>query len=148
MAYQSETQIQEAVQDYFQRRKDYDDTLAQIEERWVPIVYNDVAEGYYVSNHGRVMSLKSRKIKIHHISKNGLHFVDLMKPDKRTKVRCSVGKLVAMAFVPIPEDLIRQNYTPYTLRVLHKNSLPDCNAPFNLKWGTNYDCRLAGLKKK
>jgi len=82
---------------------------------------------YQVSNYANVRSLRFGKIKIikSHKDKLGYKHIRLRKDGKRKMYL--VHRLVAMAFIPNPDNLPIIN---------HKDENPDNNSPENLEWCT------------
>ena len=101
-----------------------------MEELWKPIGY----EGYEVSNLGRVKSYKYDKIngKIMKPYKNtkGYLQIDLQLDGRKreNRVHLSVHRLVAIAFIPNPDNLPQVN---------HKDEDKTNNCVDNLEWCTN-----------
>lgn len=101
-----------------------------MEEIWKPIGY----EGYEVSNLGRVKSYKYNKIngKIMKPYKNtkGYLQIDLQIDGRKreNRVHLSVHRLVAIAFIPNPDNLPQVN---------HKDEDKTNNCVDNLEWCTN-----------
>lgn len=101
-----------------------------MEEIWKPIGY----EGYEVSNLGRVKSYKYDKIngKIMKPYKNtkGYLQIDLQLDGRKreNRVHLSVHRLVAIAFIPNPDNLPQVN---------HKDEDKINNCVDNLEWCTN-----------
>ena len=101
-----------------------------MEEIWKPIGY----EGYEVSNLGRVKSYKYDKIngKIMKPYKNtkGYLQIDLQLDGRKreNRVHLAVHRLVAMAFIPNPDNLPQVN---------HKDEDKTNNCVDNLEWCTN-----------
>lgn len=101
-----------------------------MEEIWKPIGY----EGYEVSNLGRVKSYKYDKIngKIMKPYKNtkGYLQIDLQLDGRKreNRVHLSVHRLVAIAFIPNPDNLPQVN---------HKDENKTNNCVDNLEWCTN-----------
>ena len=101
-----------------------------MEEIWKPIGY----EGYEVSNLGRVKSYKYDKIngKIMKPYKNtkGYLQIDLQLDGRKreNRVHLSVHRLVAIAFIPNPDNLPQVN---------HKDEDKTNNCVDNLEWCTN-----------
>ena len=101
-----------------------------MEEIWKPIGY----EGYEVSNLGRVKSYKYDKIngKIMKPYKNtkGYLQIDLQIDGRKreNRVHLSVHRLVAIAFIPNPDNLPQVN---------HKDEDKTNNCVDNLEWCTN-----------
>lgn len=101
-----------------------------MEEIWKPIGY----EGYEVSNLGRVKSYKYDKIngKIMNPYKNtkGYLQIDLQLDGRKreNRVHLSVHRLVAIAFIPNPDNLPQVN---------HKDEDKTNNCVDNLEWCTN-----------
>lgn len=101
-----------------------------MEEIWKPIGY----EGYEVSNLGRVKSYKYDKIngKIMKPYKNtkGYLQIDLQLDGRKreNRVHLAVHRLVAIAFIPNPDNLPQVN---------HKDEDKTNNCVDNLEWCTN-----------
>ena len=101
-----------------------------MEEIWKPIGY----EGYEVSNLGRVKSYKYDKIngKIMNPYKNtkGYLQIDLQLDGRKSenRVNLSLHRLVAIAFIPNPDNLPQVN---------HKDEDKTNNCVDNLEWCTN-----------
>lgn len=101
-----------------------------MEEIWKPIGY----EGYEVSNLGRVKSYKYDKTngKIMKPYKNtkGYLQIDLQLDGRKreNRVHLSVHRLVAIAFIPNPDNLPQVN---------HKDEDKTNNCVDNLEWCTN-----------
>lgn len=98
------------------------------EEKWLPVVgYEDL---YMVSNYGRIYSIpndnKVGGILKHHVdNKSGYHFIILSKNHK--KFNTSVHRLVAIAFIPNPDNKPTVN---------HIDGNKDNNNVDNLEWAT------------
>ena len=100
-------------------------------EYWKPVVGY---EGHYqVSNWGRVKSIKFGKGRILKpgTNKDGYLQVDLCKNNKSKTFR--VNRLVAEAFLEIPEELRHLEGTRY-LQVNHKDENKQNNVVTNLEW--------------
>lgn len=95
------------------------------DELWKPI--NDIPD-YWVSDYGRVYSVKKRKFINGSPGKGGHIDHGLYRDGKR--YREYRHRLVAEAFVENPRDL------PV---VRHMDNDPSNNMPWNLKWGTDGD---------
>ena len=89
---------------------------------------------YQISNKGRVKSLVNNIIMIPNISNRGYYRIDLRKKGKTT--RYSLHRLVAKAFIPIPQELLDQGYTYDTLQVNHLDENKLNNHYTNLEWCT------------
>ena len=117
----------------------------EINEQWKPIIYHGENTHYMVSSFGRIMSTK--------VAGNGYIKIrdKILKPVKvgnyltislcinKNVVREYIHRLVAIAFIPIPQDLISKGYTYDTLEVNHilggkKNKMN--NSVSNLEWAT------------
>lgn len=85
-----------------------------------------IVEGYKVSNFGRVISWKKRLVLKPRSNANGYKEVDLGEH------RFRVHRLVAMAFIPNPENKPQVN---------HINSLRMDNRACNLEWCTDLENR-------
>lgn len=101
-------------------------------------------EGYQVSNLGNVRSFKYGKMRFLKpcSDKNGYLIVTLYKNSSSKK--CKVHRLVAMAFIPNPNNLSMVN---------HKDENPSNNIVSNLEWcnasyNNNYGTRNERISKK
>ena len=85
---------------------------------------------YKISNYGKVLGVKRNKILKNSIDRRGYSYVSLYKD--RTEKRTTIHRLVALTFVPNPEN------KPY---VCHKVAISNGgdNSVNNLYWGTVQD---------
>ena len=91
-------------------------------------IYRDVVgyEGFYkVSNLGNIYSVKRNKVLKPTLIDNGYLQVDLYKDTKHKKF--GVHRLVAIAFIPNPDNLPQVN---------HKDEDKTNNCVYNLEWNT------------
>jgi hypothetical protein len=109
------------------RRVSRDEIIFYPDEKWASIKENPK---YKVSNYGRVMSLFSNNsiwenkcILKPRISKKGYHFYTIIP-----KTPTGVHRLVAIAFIPNPENKREVN---------HKDFNPSNNHVDNLEWATH-----------
>ena len=106
-----------------------------INEIWKTI---DGYEGYEVSNYGRVKSLgndKTRKEKILKpaTTKDGYQIVCFCKNCKSKWF--SVHRLVAMAFIPNPNNLPQVNHIDEVKTNNHVSNLEWCDRKYNINYG-------------
>lgn len=106
-------------------------------EQWKTISgYEDL---YQVSNYGRIKSLNYRNTKEERIlklntTKDGYQLVGLYK-DKKLKW-LQVHRLVAMAFIPNPNNLPQINHIDECKTNNHVDNLEWCTAKYNINYGT------------
>ena len=126
--------------------------MKKINEIWKPV--KDYPN-YQISNLGRVKSLKFGKVKIlkPRLTKDGYVKVHLSYKDKDQSP--TIHRLVALAFIPIPEELKKWYGTQY-LQVNHKDenktnncveNLDRCSAQYNSMWGTKRERHKEKIKK-
>lgn len=92
-------------------------------------IFYDFTGCYQVSNTGKVRSLHSNILLSQHPSHNGYLRVTLY--NKGIRLHCRVNRLVAYAFVPIPEGA-----DVNTLDANHLNEVVTDNHASNLSWTT------------
>ena len=102
-----------------------------LNEIWKPI---KGYEGLYeVSNLGRVKSIRFGKEKIMSSKAKGNKYLKIMLCKNKTYKRFYIHRLVAQAFLEIPEELRHLEGTRY-LQVNHKDENPQNNIVTNLEW--------------
>ena len=112
-----------------------------MEEIWKPIGY----EGYEVSNLGRVKSYKYDKIngKIMKPYKNtkGYLQIDLQLDGRKreNRVHLAVHRLVAIAFIPNPDNLPQVNYKDEDKTNNCVDNLEWCTNDYNAHYGTHIE---------
>lgn len=105
-------------------------------------IWKEIIEfaSFEVSNYGNIRNKRTKKIKKFQINHAGYYRVDLWQNCKKYTKR--VNRLVAIAFVPNPNNLPEVN---------HEDGIKTNNFPSNLKWCTReYNMKHAvktGLKK-
>lgn len=110
--------------------------------KWETVIYNgqDV-DNYEVSNIGTVMNLNSNKLLKIRKNEFGYSCVSIRMPDGKAKI-AKVHRLVAMAFIPNPENKREVN---------HIIPVKDFNWVGNLEWASSaenkYHARRHGLYK-
>ena len=110
-------------------------------EVWKPIPNY---EGLYdASNFGRVKSLNynhTGQIKVLKPKKNKYGYLSITKKKNGLKKFYSVHRLVAMAFIPNPDNLPQVN---------HRNEIKTDNSVYNLEWcDTKYNCTYWSYREK
>ena len=112
-----------------------------MEEIWKPIGY----EGYEVSNLGRVKSYKYDKIngKIMNPYKNtkGYLQIDLQLDGRKreNRVHLSVHRLVAISFIPNPDNLPQVNHKDEDKTNNCVDNLELCTNDYNAHYGTHIE---------
>ena len=95
-------------------------------------------EGLYaVTSCGKVWSYKNKKFLKPMTYKNGYLYVNLHK-DKKIK-HCYIHRLVAMAYIPNPENLPQINHKDENKANNCLQNLEWCDAKYNINYGTRND---------
>lgn len=116
-----------------------------IEEIFKPIFINGIETQYEISNKGNVRNFKTNKILQPEVSNCGYLRVGMyyVKDGKRYHIHGSVHRLVALAFIPNPDNLPQVN---------HKDGDKTNNKVNNLEWSSpsdnDYHAYATGLKKR
>ena len=104
-------------------------------EEWKYIIIDDVEWGYEVSNHGKVRNSKTKRIIKPFVCDNGYLQVGLHKDGKQKT--CYIHRLVALAFIPNPENKPTVN---------HLNENKTLNTVENLEWATHKEQNIYGTR--
>lgn len=105
-------------------------------ERWVLLpIFQKV---YEVSNFGRFRNIITKKLLHPFMKKDGYLYVRLWLPD-RTSPNYRMNRLVAMAFIPNPENKEMVN---------HIDGIKTNNHVSNLEWATRYENMIHARKHK
>ena len=92
-------------------------------------------EGLYrIDDHGNVYSIKSNKQISYFISNNGYKRVTLFKNGKSKNI--SIHRLVAIAFIPNPNDLPQVNHKDENKLNNNVDNLEWCSSKYNANYGT------------
>ena len=102
--------------------------IADKKEKFKPITYPNVSEGYLVSNYGNVYDTKRQVFLSSHIDSKGYVRVTLRRKDKRWST-FKVHRLVAWEFC--------KGRTKKRNQVNHKDSIRSHNYYENLEWVTS-----------
>lgn len=116
----------------------------------VPVIWRDVPgwEGrYWVSNTGLV---KGRKGELKHwVSDKGYHVVSLEKGSKKDGTRyakfANVHRLVAMAFIPNPNNYPQVNHIDENPSNNNVDNLEWCTAKYNMSYGEGAKTRSSKI---
>ena len=92
-------------------------------------------EGLYrIDDHGNVYSIKSNKQISYFIRNNGYKRVTLFKNGKSKNI--SIHRLVAIAFIPNPNDLPQVNHKDENKLNNNVDNLEWCSSKYNANYGT------------
>lgn len=101
-------------------------------------IWKDIEEYqgiYQVSNLGNVRNIKTHRILSAGYTKNGYQFVVLCKDGKPKNYL--IHRLVAEAFIPIPQTYLDKGFTKETLDIDHVDFDRTNNFSTNLQWLTH-----------
>lgn len=98
-------------------------------EIWKGVIYNgvDYSEWLEISNLGRIMNPKTRKIRKQNITKTGYYFVSFSRGSRKHRTTIKVHKAIAEVFIP--------NKLNYPI-INHKDGNKLNNMIENLEWCT------------
>jgi len=109
------------------------------EEEWRELIYKGITTRYIISNYGRIMDTESSSLPTMSISKK--HFYVNLVLDNEQYTRTTISRLVALAFIPVPEKYFEAGYKIDDLVVDHKRDGDDDNwndnTIWNLQWLTH-----------
>lgn len=115
-----------------------------ISEEWKPIAG---FPNYAVSNKGRVMNLKTGKVLKYAINGMGYPFVILCKANSKPK-NIKVHRLVALAFIPNPDNLTQVNHIDEVKTNNDVSNLEWCSASENIRHSAHQcSCQIKQLDK-
>lgn len=111
-------------------------------------IWKSIDDRYSVSNLGRIKSSYANKERILKPFKDvrGYLKVDLRSPGKRKTM--SVHRLVALAFIPNPNNLPEVNHKDECKENNCVDNLEWCDTPYNCNYGTRNKRKADGCKKK
>lgn len=93
-------------------------------------------EGFYsVSNAGEVFSHITNKILKHNVTPNGYHTVELFRRDGSKSKRLLVHRLVAVSFLPNPNNYTQINHLDENKSNNAVSNLEWCTAKYNMNYG-------------
>lgn len=101
------------------------------EEVWVDIID---FPGYQVSNTGKIRNIKDFRILGQHLNSNGYYTVTLTKNFE--PYTCLVHRLVAIAFIPNPNNLPVVNHKDENTINENVENLEWCDYKYNVNYGT------------
>lgn len=104
------------------------------DKQWKPVSIPRYADYYLISNHGDVYSIRNGKYLTPKKSRGYLHVV--LSVDGITK-NCLVHRLVALAFIPNPDNKPTVN---------HINEIKTDNYVGNLEWATHLEQNIHGTR--
>lgn len=101
-------------------------------------IYKDIQgyEGYQVSNHGNVRSLKYNKERILKPQKVSGGYLQVILCKEGKKKNCYVHRLVAQAFIDNPQNLPQVNHKDENPANNCVENLEFCDAKYNNNFGT------------
>lgn len=116
-------------------------------------IFKDVIgyeEYFQISNLGNLYSKRTNKLLKQHIAKSGYNLVTTKIGGRYGKSVCfRVHRLVAEAFIPVPEHLKNYSCTTYyqTIPVNHLNGIKTDNRVENLEWCTYQENRIHAIQE-
>lgn len=102
-------------------------------EIWKPILINGVPTYYSISSHGRIKSNYKEVDKVRPASNNGHGYLSLMLSLNGKKYPRKVHRLVALAFIPNPNNLPEVNHDDLNKQNNHVSNLLWSSKPDNAK---------------
>lgn len=101
---------------------------------------------YAASNYGRIWSHISNRFLKDRPDKDGYRKITIMAPNGKQKTY-QVHRLVALSWIPNPEDLPQVNHKDENKENNHYTNLEWCDAHYNINYGTRNNKISAALGK-
>jgi predicted DNA-binding protein YlxM (UPF0122 family) len=118
-----------------EKEKAYIKFIEDAKEKWKQVIYDGELYPYEVSTKGRVRIKKSKKIRTQPKYKPYVK-IQLTHPITGQRRETTVHRLMALAFLPIPQRYIDDGLTEKDLTVNHIDGIKSHNAIYNLEWAT------------
>ena len=102
-------------------------------------IWNNIEgyEGLYqISNQGRVKSLKQGKERILKPANNGKGYLQVQLYKNGEKKMCLIHRLVALTFIPNPQNLPQVNHKTEDKTDNRVENLEWCSSKYNMNYGT------------
>ena len=119
------------------KERKYYEEMENTTEQWRPVYLNGVVYPYEISNLARLRRVDTHKIIKPLLSSSGYYQYELWKKNK--SVRSGAHRLVATAFIPVPNKYIKDGYEISDLEINHIDGVKTHNLPYNLEWCTSQE---------
>lgn len=122
--------------------------MEKLKEEWRII---EEAPNYEISNYGRVRNIKKNKLIVGSVDKDGYPRVMLMTKDENgntKKITRYRHRLVALAFIPNPDDLPVVNHKDEDKTNPYVENLEWCSIKYNVNYGEGAKKRKEKLAQR
>lgn len=127
--------------------KEYEKAFPELlddKEEWR---YIENSDNYYISNYGNVKNTKTGRVLKHGINNDGYHFVRYKMNDGKFTIKY-VARLVAIAFIPNPNNLPEINHKDENKDNNCVDNLEWCDRKYNINYGTAKERRAKTMANK